>query len=177
MNIPRTLGTLVTCLIIFVAGVWIGVATRSAEPASWESDPSLIQEVGALSPFTTLTERASPADRIPENAIGVYHDRVVLDLANAQWATFTDTHSMEPVISAGANAIEIVPKTEDEIQVGDIASYRSAYADGTIIHRVVYKGQDEDGTYFIFKGDNIPTSDPGRVRFEQIERVVVAIVY
>ncbi len=177
MNILRTAGTVITCLLLLVTGVWIGAATRASEPTNWESDPSLIQEVGALSPFTTVTERASPADRIPERAIGVYHDRVVLDLANAQWATFTDTHSMEPVISAGANAIEIVPESEDEIQVGDIASYRSAYADGTIIHRVVYKGQDEDGTYFIFKGDNLATSDPGRVRFTQIERVVVAIVY
>ena len=84
---------------------------------------------------------------------------------------------MEPVITAGANAIEVVPESADDIQVGDIVSYRSTYADGTIIHRVVYKGQDEDGTYFIMKGDNLPTSDPGRVRFGQIERVVVAIVY
>jgi hypothetical protein len=56
-------------------------------------------------------------------------------------------------------------------------SYKSVYATGNIIHRVVYKGQDEQGTYFIMKGDNLPTSDPGRVRFSQMERVVVGLIY
>jgi hypothetical protein len=70
-----------------------------------------------------------------------------------------------------------VPHSADEIKVGDIVSYQSDLAEGTIIHRVIYKGQDEQGTYFIMKGDNLPTSDPGRVRFSQIERVVVGIIY
>ena len=174
MSIPRTLSVISATLLIFLAGLWLGSATV---PDNWESDPSLLQEAAAFNPFASVTPRASPADRIPERAIIVARDRVTIDLANAQWATFTDTHSMEPVITAGANAIEVVPESADDIQVGDIVSYRSTYADGTIIHRVVYKGQDEDGTYFIMKGDNLPTSDPGRVRFEQIERVVVAIVY
>ena len=31
--------------------------------------------------------------------------------------------------------------------------------------------------YFIMKGDNNPTSDPGKVRFSQMNRVLIAIIY
>ena len=119
----------------------------------------------------------SPSDWIKENQISVYNSQVVLDLQNAQWATFTDTHSMEPVLSARANAIEVVPKSPDEIKIGDIVSYKSDYADGTIIHRVVEKNVDDQGIYFTMKGDNNQASDPGKIRFDQVRRVVVAIVY
>ena len=119
----------------------------------------------------------SPQDRIPEAAIQVFDDRVVIRLDDPQWATFTDTNSMDPVIDAGANAIQLIPKSEADIQVGDIVSYESRFFDGIIIHRVVYKGADEQGAYFVLKGDNNPTNDPGKVRFEQVRRVVVGIVY
>lgn len=122
-------------------------------------------------------EVAGPSDWIKENQILVFNSQVVLDLKDAEWATFTDTHSMEPVISSRANAIEVRPKSTDEIQVGDIISYQSEYADGTIIHRVIEKNVDDIGTYFIVKGDNNPQPDPGKIRFEQIQRVVVAVVY
>jgi hypothetical protein len=123
------------------------------------------------------TEIASPMDRILEDQILVLKDKVVLNIQNAEWASFTDTNSMDPIIDAGANAIEVVPESEDEINVGDIVAYESDYAEGTIIHRIVYKGQDEKGTYFVIKGDNNPVSDPGKIRFEQIKKVVVAIIY
>jgi len=122
-------------------------------------------------------EVQSPNDWIKENQIKVYNAQIILDIKNAQWATFTDTHSMEPVLSSRANAIEIVPQSAEEIKVGDIISYQSEYADGTIIHRVIAKGIDEEGTYFTMKGDNNNRADPGKVRFSQIKRVVVAIVY
>jgi hypothetical protein len=125
----------------------------------------------------TENEVASPSDRIPEDLILVTNDKVVLNIRGAEWASFTDTNSMDPVIDAGAHAIEIVPKSEDDIQVGDIVAYQSEYAEGTIIHRVVFKGQDDKGTYFVLKGDNNPINDPGKIRFEQIKRVVVAIIY
>jgi len=123
------------------------------------------------------TEIASPADRVLEEQILVLKDKVVLNIQNAEWASFTDTNSMDPIIDAGANAIEVVPKSEGEVNVGDIVAYESDYAEGTIIHRIVYKGQDGKGTYYVLKGDNNPVNDPGKVRFEQIKKVVVAIIY
>jgi len=122
-------------------------------------------------------EVASPYDRIKEEQIHVYEDRIIIDLDNAEWATFTDTNSMDPVIDEGANAIEIVPKSINEIHPGDIVSYESSYVDGTIIHRVKSVGYDPEGWYAIMQGDNNPTEDPEKVRFEQVRRIVVAIIY
>ena len=119
----------------------------------------------------------SPSDWIKEEQIKVYNDRVVIDLKNAGWAAFTDTNSMDPMIDSTANAIEIVPNSEREINVGDVVSYKSKYADGVIIHRVVKKDKDGNGGYFIMKGDNNPYEDPEKVRFGQIQRVLVAVIY
>ena len=125
----------------------------------------------------TTDEVPSPGDWVAENQIQVYSSQVILDVKNAEWATFTDTHSMEPVLSARSNAIEQVPTSPDQIKVGDIVSYDSEYADGTIIHRVIEKNSDSQGVYFTMKGDNNPFPDPGKIRFSQIRRVVIAIVY
>ncbi len=158
---------------IFTLGIVAGLLLAQAQGGgAWQEAPR-----SALLQVTGPQPRASPADRVGERQIEVYGDRVVLDVAQAQWARFSDTKSMEPVITAGSNAIEVVPGNESQVQVGDIVSYQSEYANGYIIHRVAYKGEDEHGTYFIMKGDNLPTSDPGRVRFSQIKSVVVAIVY
>jgi hypothetical protein len=123
------------------------------------------------------TKKSTPYDRIGEQNIHVSGDNVLINIKNAQWARFTDTHSMDPVLSASANAIEIVPKDYSEIHVGDIVSYKSEYADGNIIHRVIEIGFDDKGWYCIMKGDNNSGIDPGKIRFSQIQRVVVAIIY
>ena len=126
---------------------------------------------------TENEELPSPYDWITEDKIGVYRDRVTIDIQNAEWARFTDTNSMDPVIDNGANAIEIRPKSEADIHIGDIVSYKSRYSDGIIIHRVIETGYDKDGWYAMFKGDNNDNVDPGKVRFSQIQRIVVAIIY
>lgn len=119
----------------------------------------------------------SPQDWIKEEQIKVYNSKIVIELKDAEWASFTDTNSMDPLIDSTANAIEIVPNSAREIDVGDVISYESRYTDGIIIHRVVKKDKDENGTYFILKGDNNPYEDPEKVRFEQIQRVLVAVIY
>jgi hypothetical protein len=139
-------------------------------------------EIGPTDYFNTLfsndnKEIASPGDKVAESQIFVGKDKVTLDIQNAHWATFTDTNSMDPIIDEGANAIEVTPKSEDDLEVGDIVAYESEYADGLIIHRIVHIGNDEEGTYYVLKGDNNPTSDPGRIRFGQIKSIVVAIIY
>jgi hypothetical protein len=120
-------------------------------------------------------ERASPAEHISENNIHVYPDRVEIMLDNPKWAAFANTNSMDPVFDQGNYAIQITPQNPDEIAVGDIISYK--YGDKTIIHRVIEKGIDGNGWYFIVKGDNNPAPDPDKVRFEQISRLTVAVIY
>ena len=130
-----------------------------------------------LSLFQDGIEKDSPSDWIKEDQIKVYNDKVIINLKDAEWASFIDTNSMDPVLDETANAIQIIPKSTDDIQVGDIISYKSDYADGTIIHRVIRIGNDEKGWYCIVKGDNNQSPDPGKIRFNQIKRVLVAIIY
>ncbi|MCX6709821.1 MAG: hypothetical protein NTV63_02595 [Candidatus Woesearchaeota archaeon] len=141
--------------------------------SSDEPDKNTLIEMLLGEPIT----KQAPADRISESQIYVFNDKIIINLKNAEWASFTPTHSMEPVLNENSNAIEIVPVSEDEIKIGDIISYESEYAEGTIIHRVAKIGNDENGWYCIAKGDNNPSEDPGRIRFSQIRRVVVAIIY
>jgi len=116
-------------------------------------------------------------NRIKESQIKVYKDKVIIEIEDAQWASFEDTNSMDPIIDEGANAIQIVPKSYNDVHIGDIISYESEYADGIFIHRVVKVGFDPDGWYCIAKGDNNPEPDPGKIRFFQIKKVVIAIIY
>ena len=120
-------------------------------------------------------ERPSPSDWIKEDQIKVYPNRVILTLRNSTWASFTDTNSMDPFLDAESNAIEIKPSTAELINLGDIIAYESPQ--GVIIHRIIQKDTDEQGIYFIVKGDNNPQPDEQKVRFADVKGVVVAIIY
>ena len=78
-----------------------------------------------LSLFPSGLEKDSPGDWIKENQIKVYDNKIIIELKDAEWASFTDTNSMDPVLDETANAIEIIPKSTDGIHVGDIISYKS----------------------------------------------------
>lgn len=139
---------------------------------------SNLEKPASLNIFDSFSkERQSPSDWVKENQIHVYDDKIVIDVEGAMWSRFTDTNSMDPLIDRGSNGIEIKPSSAEQIEAGDIVSYKSEYSDDVMIHRVIEKGQDENGTYFIVKGDNNPAADPGKIRFGQIEGVLVGILY
>lgn len=144
-----------------------------------ESETNISEDspLPSISNILNPKEQPSPYDWIKEENIHIYSDRVIIDVENPEWAAFADTNSMDPLIDMGVNAIEIVPEKESDIHLGDVVSYESEYADGIIIHRVVEIGKDDKGTYFILKGDNNSMKDPGKVRFSQIKRVLVAVIY
>lgn len=127
--------------------------------------------------FGNDAEIPSPSDWIKENQIWVYKDRIIVWVENPTWGKFTDTNSMDPFIDVGANSIEVKPKTADDLKVGDIISYKPEFVSGIVIHRIIEKGNDDKGAYFILKGDNNKYADPGKVRFEQVEGVVVGVIY
>ena len=130
---------------------------------------------GLINFIKASSERISPHDWISQNEIHVYNDKVVIDVTNPQWAYFTNTNSMDPVIDETSHAIEIVPESPEDIHLGDIISYKDG--DDAVIHRVIGISSDEQGTYYIMKGDNNPIKDLKRVRFNDIQRIVVAIIY
>ncbi len=137
-----------------------------------------LEQPQALSPFTPVTtfEKPSPADFVREEDIDVLSDRVVIRLDNPQWSIFTDTNSMDPVLDETSHAIQRVPADITDIHVGDVISYVPQGMDATVIHRVIEIGND-GAWYARVKGDNNPYADPQPVRFNQIKRVLVAVIY
>jgi len=115
-----------------------------------------------------------PSDHFDSKDILVYDDRVVIKVQGAKVTGYDSTGSMLPTLGSGINGISVIPKSEGEISVGDIVSHRKGGE--MIVHRVIEKGVDEEGTYFITRGDNSPVSD-GKIRFDEIERVLVGLVY
>ena len=128
-------------------------------------------------PFSILggQELSSPSDWVKEEQIKVFKDKVILEIPGATWARFTDTNSMDPFIDETSNAIELKPQNPAEINVGDVISYQTSY--GVLIHRVIEKGEDEQGYYYLVKGDNNTVRDPFKVRFDDVKGVVVAVIY
>ena len=126
---------------------------------------------------TKTKEKYSPYDWIKPGQINVYENEVVLKIDNPEWAIYTDTNSMDPVIDSTSNAIEIIPKSTEDIHIGDIVAYNSEFKEGVITHRVTNIDNDGDGWYATLKGDNNEKPDPGKIRFGQIKRVVVAVIY
>ena len=84
---------------------------------------------------------------------------------------------MDPLIDEGTTTIEITPKYASEIKVGDIIAYDMEGYDYAFVHRVIKIGNDKDGIYFTTKGDNFWQEDPDKVRFSQVEGIVVGILY
>jgi len=122
-------------------------------------------------------EVSSPQDHIKEKDIKVYGSEVILKIQNASWSKFADTNSMDPLIDKGANGIEIKPSRPSQVKEGDVIAYRSSLTNNVIIHRVVSTGKDKLGWYAKTKGDNNPGVDPGKVRFDDIQGILVAVVY
>lgn len=120
-------------------------------------------------------ELFSPGNWVQQDQIKVYQDKVVLNVSNATWAEFTNTNSMDPFLDETANALEVYPANPDQISVGDIISYQTPY--GILIHRVIEKGRDENGIYYLVKGDNNRFPDPYKVRYRDVKGVVVAVIY
>ncbi len=133
----------------------------------------MIPEITGLS---IASAKEVPLDRINEQQIRVLQDKIEILVPNAQWATLSDTHSMEPLLFKGANALQIVPHNSSDIHVGDIVSYEEPSV-GVIIHRVTAIGTDEQGWFAILKGDNNPNPDNEKVRFSQVRKVLIGVIY
>lgn len=122
-------------------------------------------------------EKPSPIDRIMDKQILVYNSMVVLNVSGVEWTKYTDTNSMDPLLDDTANGLEIRPETEKDITIGDVIVYEPTWTHGLLTHRIISIGEDEQGTYYIVKGDNSEAADPEKVRFNQISGVLVGVLY
>jgi len=118
----------------------------------------------------------APSDIVNDQDIYVYKDRIVIYLNNATWSHFTDTNSMIPTFDYGHNSVQIMPKNESDVNVGDIITYTNTN-DDNIIHRVMETGTDSDGWYCIVQGDNNKYEDYNKVRFDMVRGRTVVVIY
>lgn len=149
----------------------------------WLSN-SLYANIGGLDfaqPFSFSLfkpkELNSPFNHIQKEQIHVFNDKIILDIPNARWAEFTNTNSMDPLLDEDANSFEIIPTSPSDIHIGDIIVYQPNTFDGLIVHRVIEIGMDGDGWYAVAKGDNLKRADPEKIRFNQIQGILVGIIY
>jgi signal peptidase I len=130
--------------------------------------PLRIGEVSLVSPAQ------SPGNWIKEENIHIYENAVVIDIEGASLSRYAPTGSMKPILDIGSNGIRIVPENPSQISIGDIITFQQNSE--LVVHRVIDKGADEQGAYFITKGDKNNVTD-GRIRFKDIKYVTIAIIY
>lgn len=118
-------------------------------------------------------ELASPSDRITRDNIIITDKFLILSIEDSILADFKDTGSMKPVLNEYSNGIEIVPKSEDEIKVGDIIVYQKN--DERIIHRVKYIKEENGEKTFVLKGDNDDKEES--VKFTDIKYILIGVLY
>jgi len=114
----------------------------------------------------------APSDWIKINQIQVTENSISINIPNASISSYAPTGSMKPTLDYGSNGIRIKPNSPEQIEIGDIITF----GEENIVHRVVEKGIDENGYWFITKGDNNQVSD-GQIRFEDINYVTIGILY
>jgi hypothetical protein len=116
----------------------------------------------------------APSDFVRESDIEVLDDRVVIYLDDASLSAYASTGSMVPVFNENANGIRVRIRSVDEISAGDIITFREG--EFLIVHRVIEKGVDSEGVYFITKGDN-NNIDDGKIRFEDVKYKTVGVIW
>jgi len=124
--------------------------------------------------FSSADTNQAPFDFVKENQIEVYDNKVVINVDGASISKYAATGSMKPTLDENSNGIRIIPKSEEEIHLGDIITFEQD--ENLIIHRVVEKGTDSEGIYFITKGDNNTIND-GKIRFKDIRYVTIGIIW
>ena len=93
------------------------------------------------------------------------------------YSNVQDTHSMQPVIGGNSTVIRFVPEGSSDIKLCDMVEFGTAEKAPWALHRIVEIGQDEEGTYYVTKGDNNNLVADRKVRFKDIHYVVLAVVY
>jgi len=132
-------------------------------------------EIHKEKPFFSSEERFSPQDRIKEENLELFWDKLIINFPNIQLAHYSDTNSMDPLIDEFATGIEIIPESQNDIHIGDVIAYQ--LNNDLIVHRIIEIDYDELGWYAILKGDNSKESDSEKVRFEQIKYLLVGVLY
>jgi signal peptidase I len=135
-----------------------------------------IFNIGNISGFSVFGEKKtySPYNFIKDEQITLEEDRVIIEVNDPVFSRYTNSKSMSPMLNEESTGIGFKPNSEIDIHLGDIVSFRQ---DGNlIVHRVVEISEDDFGKYFITRGDNNNLNDE-KIRFSDIESVLIGVIY
>ena len=166
MDIIKIINVCIIFLLGFLIASFIGLYLISGLELPFGSF------INNLSLNPNFTE--APSDYIKEGQIQIYENSVVINVEGASIGRYASTGSMIPILNEYSNGIKIKPKSEEEIKVGDIITFDQNGV--LIVHRVIVKDTDDEGVYFITKGDNNLTND-GKIRFEDIRYKTIGIIW
>ena len=124
-------------------------------------------------PFFGSEERLSPQDIIKEEHLQLFSDKLIINFPEIYLAHYSNTNSMDPLIDEHSTGLEIIPKSKEDIHVGDIIAYQSGK--DLIAHRVISTGKDETGWFAVLKGDN--SEEYEKIRFEQVRYALIGVLY
>ncbi len=85
------------------------------------------------------------------------------------------TGSMRPLIVEGAESEFIVVHANDKLHVGDVAIYK--WKNKLVLHRIVFKTELPNGTYYVFKGDNNLYPDQRLVPHSAVKHLLISVRY
>lgn len=159
------LGKILPCVSIFLLGFLSCILLNFTI-----TEKPLI--VGGLSLVDGTAE--APSNWIDESKIKVYDNAIVIEIDGASISRYAPTGSMKPVLDEWSNGIRIVPENPSQIEIGDIITFEQNGQ--LIVHRVIDKGDDEKGVYFITKGDSNNITD-GKIRFKDVRYVTIGVIW
>ena len=146
---------------------------------------SLIFLSGCMTGYDDYDDDFHPLDRISNSSIKVYSDRILIEGSFGRIES-KGTGSMLPSFFEGATYFYVKPSFPSEIVVGDIIVFTKPQEmiekgftsnTTTILHRVIGKGTDSEGIYYYTKGDNNWIEDGVKIRFENITKVIIGVIW
>jgi len=133
-----------------------------------------ISEENPLS-LTLIGSPTPPSSTLNSNDIEIHPEKIIINIPGASISRYAATGSMLPVLNEASKGIKIPVTDPEQLHIGDIVTYENTKGD-LIIHRIVSIGLDENGTFYLTKGDNNLAID-AKVRYEQIKYKLIALVY
>ena len=157
-------------MVIFLVGMIAGILFLTFVPQEQLETPLPKEEREAAV--------QAPKDRIQDENIQVFNDRVVIDLKDLKgrkvsWSSYADTKSMVPTLDNGCNGLEFTPASAKDLHEGDMIAFKKNGR--LIIHRIAKIGRDGEGWFAITKGDNNQYTD-GKVRWQEVEYVTFGVI-
>jgi len=128
-----------------------------------------------------FTSNMMPCSRLSLKNLKIYEDNTAYFGERTIYVTHSIGYgSMRPYSDINITILYWKKQPTDKICVGDVISYKKSCVsndNSTIHHRIIAENKDENGTYYIAKGDNNPTQDGCKVRPQDIIGIDVGVIY